>query len=905
MPSYTHLAYRRNAKAAVMRQQIRKPSNEENITKARKDFGFFCEYVADKPPAAHHQEWHRHFVTKEDSSCLLGIAGPNIDLLAPRGPLHPDTQVATTSGWRPLKDINTGDVVYGDDGLPTNVIETFDYEETAVYKVTFSDGTSLICDDSHRFDVRRIGTDLKNNYRKTTLQDIRTFVTTGTKGNWRTGIERTVRLAEEGEKPWLDYRGNARYQVPVTAPIHYPEADLPIHPYLLGVLLGDGGLSDKKNINITTKDTDIIDFINTVLPEGHVAVERSYKTRKYSYQIQIENGKRALVIDGRSGGYRKLLAKQIDELGLFGKKSYDKFIPKQYLHASIEQREWLLRGLMDTDGTHSSKSRSGKGGLVFGSSSKQLIDDFTELARSLGAIVTFGKPYYPHYFKNGEKIISSYLTYRVGIRLPENIKPFHCIRKASSYQGPASGRSNGGLVRAIKDIHYVGKSKVKCIAVDNKQQRFVIENSVVSSNSSKSTSLGLFTAWAIGTHTIAKKPLQILYLSYTVDIARSKSATIKRILESKRYQEVFPTVRLLKNVSSNEYWSIDHRFAGIDTTGDEQFTLCAAGLKGSVTSKRSHLVIIDDAIKSAADISNPDIRKQMQDNWNAVIAPTMFEGGRAICLGTRFRHDDIHSTTFNEQNNWRQIVLSAIQTDPVTGDEYSYWPEMWSLDYLKEKKRQAPIAFSFQYMNQVVRQNELSLAPELLVKAEIATEFDTIGVGIDLSAGTKEKNDYTVMVLGGRIGDRIHVIDYRRLRVMGNLEKLDALKELLNDWSILGRDDNGHYFPTHSTCDIWSEAVQYQASLEADFKRVCLNNEALYNLIWHPVKGFRADKLARFRGIMGMFEDRKIIFNRFRNFTTMFEELTNFGISSHDDCVDSLVWLVNGLARKGQLHLDY
>jgi hypothetical protein len=76
-------------------------------------------------------------------------------------------------------------------------------------------------------------------------------------------------------------------------------------------------------------------------------------------------------------------------------------------------------------------------------------------------------------------------------------------------------------------------------------------------------------------------------LSYTVDIARSKSATIKRIIESKRYQDVFPSVRLLKNVTSNEYWSIDYRFAGIENTGDEQFTLCAAGLKGSVTSKRS------------------------------------------------------------------------------------------------------------------------------------------------------------------------------------------------------------------------------------------------------------------------------------------------------------------------------
>ena len=324
-----------------------------------------------------------------------------------------------------------------------------------------------------------------------------------------------------------------------------------------------------------------------------------------------------------------------------------------------------------------------------------------------------------------------------------------------------------------------------------------------------------------------------------------------------------------------------------------------------MTSKRSHLVIIDDPVKSAADIGNPDIRKMMQDNWNAVIAPTMFEGGRAICLGTRFRHDDIHATTFCPQNNWTQIVLSAILNNPETGEEESYWPDMWSLDYLKEKKRQAPIAFSFQYMNQIVRQNELSLAPELLVKAEIATEFDCLGIGVDLSAGVREKNDYTVMVLGGRIGDKIHIIDYRRLRVMGNLEKLDAMKELLNDWSVIGRQDDGLYFPTYSTCDIWSEAVQYQASLEADFKRVCLQQENLYNLIWHPVKGFRSDKLARFRGIMGMFEDRKIVFNRYRNFTNMFEELTNFGVSSHDDCVDALVWLVNGLMKRGKLQVDF
>jgi len=85
VPSYTHLAYRRNAKAAARNQQIKQPKNAEDLKRAREDFGFFCDYVADKPPAEHHKNWHRHFVTNENSNCLIKIAGPNVDLLAPRG----------------------------------------------------------------------------------------------------------------------------------------------------------------------------------------------------------------------------------------------------------------------------------------------------------------------------------------------------------------------------------------------------------------------------------------------------------------------------------------------------------------------------------------------------------------------------------------------------------------------------------------------------------------------------------------------------------------------------------------------------------------------------------------------------------------------------------------------------
>jgi hypothetical protein len=293
----------------------------------------------------------------------------------------------------------------------------------------------------------------------------------------------------------------------------------------------------------------------------------------------------------------------------------------------------------------------------------------------------------------------------------------------------------------------------------------------------------------------------------------------------------------------------------------------------------------------------------MEDNWNSVIVPTMFEGGRAICLGTRFRHDDIHSTTFTPQNDWVQIVQSAITVD-ANGDEISYWPDMWSLEYLSDRRRQAPISFSFQYQNQIAQTSELSLSPDLIVKGQISTDFDALGIGVDLSAGVRERNDYTVMVLGGRIGSKIHIIDCKRIRIMGNLEKLESLMEMCHEWGIAHKDGN-QYFPTGSNIDVWSEAVAYQASLEADFKRICLGEHGLYNINWHAVKGFRGDKVARFRGIMGLFEQRKIIFNKYRKFQALTDEIVNFGVSSHDDCVDALIWLCNGLMTRGRLELEY
>ena len=422
--------------------------------------------------------------------------------------------------------------------------------------------------------------------------------------------------------------------------------------------------------------------------------------------------------------------------------------------------------------------------------------------------------------------------------------------------------------------------------------------------SAKSTVLGLYAAWMIGRHTAAKKMLRILYIAYMVDISRAKSATIKGILTSNKYREIFPMVRLSKIRRSDEYWSIDYEFAGIETAGEEAFTIACGGLKGAITSKRSQLVLIDDPIKSAASINNPDIRREMEQTWSNVIAPTMFQGARAICLGTRFHFDDIHATLFIPKNNWKQIVQKAVITDE-NGRQRSYWPDFWSMKYLNERKQEDRVAFAYQYLNTAVQTRDVGISPDLIVRGEVPDDYDCIGVGIDLSAGLSEKNDWTVFTLAGIKGKKIYLIDQRRQRSMGNIEKMDILCEMLSDWNILAENDAGDYFPTLCPCIIWPEAVAYQTSFEGDFKRIMFDQRALYNLHCSPVKGFKGDKLARLRGVLGLYENRRVVWNKWRKWDVLEEELLNFGHASHDDAVDSMVLTMGGLLRRGSLQCEY
>jgi hypothetical protein len=86
MPSRESFAYRRGAQLRALKAIEASDSNTADTiySKAANDFHTFCTLL-DKPPAPHMLEWHEHLVTNESNKYLLNIAGPNLDILAPRG----------------------------------------------------------------------------------------------------------------------------------------------------------------------------------------------------------------------------------------------------------------------------------------------------------------------------------------------------------------------------------------------------------------------------------------------------------------------------------------------------------------------------------------------------------------------------------------------------------------------------------------------------------------------------------------------------------------------------------------------------------------------------------------------------------------------------------------------------
>lgn len=373
------------------------------------------------------------------------------------GKAQPDnTIIPTPKGPRRLDELEIGDKVFNLYGEPVEILGIYPQGKCDTYEVTFSDGRKTRCNLDH------------------------VWTTITSKGNFK---NRTLREMID------DYESVARpghlvhkYKIPMPSPIQYKYREVPVDPYVLGALIGNGCLSESA-LTISSGNLYVPAEIARII--GHpINFKRPYS---YSYTFYVDNHKQSRCRpDGLATVKTAKFFKNIPEI--INCRSGDKFIPDIYKYNSVEVRLALLQGLMDTDG-HISKD---KYRISYYTISTKLKDDVVELVRSLGYGAYVTKDHRIDKYKTG-------VCYKIHITCPDedkrklfrvNPRSKRLAKEAASYKTHAV-RDQLTLI----DIKKVEKCSQRCIYIDDPLHVYITENFIPTHNTYFTKFLIDFFGW--------------------------------------------------------------------------------------------------------------------------------------------------------------------------------------------------------------------------------------------------------------------------------------------------------------------------------------------------------------------------------------------------------------------------
>ncbi|MEM9833591.1 MAG: replicative DNA helicase [Bacteroidota bacterium] len=218
-----------------------------------------------------------------------------------------------------VEDIRSGDLLMGDDSTPRRVLSIARGREK-MYWIRQNKSIDYRVNESHILSLKRSRTEGSHVNGDVLNISVRDYL-------------------QKSNKFKSNYKG---YKVG----IKFPEQEVAIDPYFLGIWLGDG---DTNTPRITTADQEIIESLENYASElcenGLQATVSTYNYEGRCSQYAITKG-----YQGRDGVVT--LKSQLRELGVLG----NKHIPHQYVANSSSNRLQLLAGLIDSDGHYLEQS---------------------------------------------------------------------------------------------------------------------------------------------------------------------------------------------------------------------------------------------------------------------------------------------------------------------------------------------------------------------------------------------------------------------------------------------------------------------------------------------------------------------------------------------------------------------
>lgn len=328
-----------------------------------------------------------------------------------------DSELFTETGRLSIGDCKVGDRIFGADGKLTTITAKSGVFHKPMYRLTLQDGRTLRVSEDHLNPVV-----INTNPNNTARWEDQVLTTTEL-------LQQPLFHTKKGNKNHKGTTTKSLVSVRNIEPMEYPKAVLPIDPYTLGVVIGDGRIRKECGSVELTAHMDEMPYYYTKVPYEFGKLRKDTRSNAVTQSIR--------------GLGPRLKALELNVRGEF------KFIPHEYFMGSVDQRLAILQGLMDTDGTVTESGR-----MSFTSSSYQLVDDLACLTRSLGGTASTIKKH-----KHAE-------AYRVEIWMLLN--PFTLPRKAARFVPKVKHTS-------VVTIERIADEPSQCIAVDNEERQFVAD----------------------------------------------------------------------------------------------------------------------------------------------------------------------------------------------------------------------------------------------------------------------------------------------------------------------------------------------------------------------------------------------------------------------------------------------
>jgi len=359
-------------------------------------------------------------------------------------PLALDSYLHLEDGnTRKIEDISVGDIIYGANGQLTEVIGKSDVFNRPMYRITLKDGRYLEVSDNHINSViHKTTTGFPGKY---DFRFERKNITTSDLLKERMFLVRGRKQHKSQKHPNKDYISKESLLFfPVCEPTMFPERVVPIDPYTLGLLLGDGTIRSNGGNELTGVCTDMDYFVQHI--PYVISSRRPDKRNPEIETISIKN-----------------ISPEMRELGLADVTQPFRFIPDVYKKTSVIQRLNLLQGLIDSDGCISARKVSYV--VYFSSTSRRLCLDVREIVNSLG-----GFSYISEYLLEGR------LTHwKVFIHLNQALSKLP--RKLNKQK-----LSDRNTRIPITSIERIEDKPSQCIAVNNDNNLLIVNDYLVTHN---------------------------------------------------------------------------------------------------------------------------------------------------------------------------------------------------------------------------------------------------------------------------------------------------------------------------------------------------------------------------------------------------------------------------------------